>query len=166
MQNVVAVDREMPTAGKIILWFTCTWLMTFHLMSMWLAAEQAQMSFGIVVGVVIMFMGTVLEGIADRQKQRRKQAAPDRFVADGLFARSRHPNYLGEILVQLGLMTVALVSAASLDDFLAGIVAPLYIFILMVSESRRVDEYQITRYGNEPDYIDYRKRSGSLLPKW
>lgn len=166
MQNVAAVDREMPAPGKVILWFTCTWLMTFHLMSMWLAAEQARLSLGIVIGVAIMCAGTVLEGVADWQKQRRKRIEPDRFVTDGLFARSRHPNYLGEILVQAGLMTIAFVSAAKLDDLLAGIVAPLYIFILMVSEARRVDEYQIMRYGADPEYIDYRGRSGSLLPKW
>jgi steroid 5-alpha reductase family enzyme len=87
-------------------------------------------------------------------------------VTRGLFARSRHPNYLGEILVQVGLMTIAVVSAATFDDILAGIVAPLYIFILMVSESRRVDDYQVTRYGTDPDYVRYRERSGSLLPKF
>ena len=166
MQNVVAVDREMPAPGKIILWFTCTWLMTFHLMAMWLAAERAQMSLGIIVGAATMLVGTALEGIADWQKQASKQVAPDHFVTRGLFARSRHPNYLGEILVQAGLMTIAVVSAATFDDILAGIVAPLYIFILMVSESRRVDDYQVTRYGADPDYVHYRERSGSLLPKF
>ncbi|MFW2405906.1 MAG: DUF1295 domain-containing protein [Gammaproteobacteria bacterium] len=166
MQNVVAVDREMPAPGKVILWFTCTWLMTFHLMAMWLAAERAQMSFGIVIGAATMLVGTALEGIADSQKQASKQVAPDQFVTRGLFARSRHPNYLGEILVQVGLMTIAVVSAATFDDILAGMVAPLYILILMISESRRVDDYQVTQYGADADYVDYRERSGSLLPKF
>ena len=63
-------------------------------------------------------------------------------------------------------MIVAAASAAAVGDFVAGVVAPLYIFILMVSESRRVDDYQITRYGGDPAYVEYRARSGSLLPKF
>ena len=166
VENVAAVDREMPAAGKAMLWFMCTWLLTFHLMALWLAAEMAELTTGIVVGAVVMLAGTALEGVADWQKQRSKQQAPDRFFAGGLFARSRHPNYLGEILMQVGLMIVAGASAAAVGDFMAGIVAPLYIFILMVSESRRVDDYQITRYGADPAYVAYRARSGSLLPKF
>ena len=63
-------------------------------------------------------------------------------------------------------MTIAVVSAVTVNDILTGIVAPLYIFILMVSESRRVDDYQVTRYGADPDYVHYREHSGSLLPKF
>lgn len=166
MDNVAAVDREMPVAGKGILWFTCTWLLTFHLMALWLAAEKAELTPGIIIGAAIMVLGTVIEGVADWQKQRGKQQAADRFVTTGLFARSRHPNYLGEILMQAGLMIVAVSSAAAAGDILAGIVAPLYIVILMFSESRRVDDYQVTRYGADPDYVAYRERSGSLLPKF
>jgi len=166
MQNVDVVDRDMPAAGKAMLWFMCTWLLTFHLMALWLAAEMAELSTGIVVGAVVMLIGTVLEGVADRQKQRSKQRAPDRFVVAGLFARTRHPNYLGEILMQVGLMIVAAASTTTFGAFVAGIVSPLYIFILMISESRRVDDYQITRYGGDPAYVEYRERSGSLLPKF
>lgn len=163
--NVETVDREMPAAGKGILWFTCTWLMTFHLMALWLLALQPTLSAGIITAGIVMFAGTVLEGVADHQKQRSKEAAPEKFVAVGLFARWRHPNYLGEILFQLGLIIVAVTSALTADDLVAGLISPLYIVILMMSEARRVDDYQITRYGSETAYVDYRARSGSLWPK-
>jgi steroid 5-alpha reductase family enzyme len=165
MQNVAVVDKEMPAPAKLILWFMCSWLMTFHLMALWLAAGRAELSAGIVVGAAMMLTGTLLEGIADWQKQRGKRSAPDRFVVNGLFARWRHPNYLGEILVQAGLMVVAVTCAVTFDDFLAGVISPLYIFILMISESRRVDDYQASRYGTDPVWVDYRDRSGSLFPK-
>jgi steroid 5-alpha reductase family enzyme len=139
--------------------------MTFHLMALWLAAGSTELSVGIVAGAGIMLVGTLIEGIADWQKQRSKQAAPEQFVANGLFARWRHPNYLGEILMQVGLMTIAVSCAATVDDFIAGIISPLYIFILMISESRRVDDYQASRYGNDPVWVEYRARSGSLFPR-
>jgi steroid 5-alpha reductase family enzyme len=134
-------------------------------MALWLLALQPTFSAGIITAGIVMFAGTVLEGLADHQKQRSKEAAPERFVAVGLFARWRHPNYLGEILFQLGLIIVAVTSALTADDLVAGLISPLYIVILMISEARRVDDYQITRYGSETTYLDYRARSGSLWPK-
>jgi len=166
MQNVAVVDKEMPAPAKLILWFMCTWLMTFHLMALWLVAGRVELSAGIVIGAVVMLAGTLLEGIADWQKQRGKRSAPDRFVTDGLFARWRHPNYLGEILMQAGLLVIAVTCAVTFDDFLAGVISPLYIFILMIAESRRVDDYQASRYGADPLWVDYRGRSGSLFPKF
>jgi len=166
MANVTSVDREMPLAGKLILWFTCTWLLTFHLMALWLAAEAAKPTPGIIIGAVIMLLGTLIEGAADRQKQQRKRAAPDDYVSSGLFARWRHPNYLGEILMQAGLIFVAVSCANGPGDLLAGVVSPLYIILLMIAEAQRVDEYQVTRYGSDPSWVEYRHRSGSLLPKF
>jgi steroid 5-alpha reductase family enzyme len=134
-------------------------------MALWLVTDRNELSGGILAGGALMLAGTLLEGVADWQKQRSKQNAPDRFYAEGLFTRARHPNYLGEILVQTGLICVAAACAVTLDDFLAGIISPAYIFILMVSEARRVDDYQASRYGSDPAYVAYRERSGSLLPK-
>lgn len=165
MDDITAVDREMAFAGRIGLWFMCTWLLTFHLMAVWLAAVRAELTAAVVAGAAVMLAGTALEGLADWQKQRAKRRTPDRYVASGLFGRSRHPNYLGEILVQAGLVIVAVDSAMGAADLLTGVIAPLYIIMLMVSESRRVDDYQASRYGGDPDYIEYRRRSGSLLPK-
>lgn len=166
MEKVAAIDRGMPAPGKAALWFMCTWLLTFHLMALWLAAVRVELTAGVVAGAAIMVSGTVLEGIADWQKQQAKRRAADRFVTDGLFARWRHPNYLGEILMQTGLMIVAASCAAGPGDLLAGIVAPLYIAVLMLFEARRIDDDQVARYGSEHAYVAYRERSGSLLPKF
>jgi steroid 5-alpha reductase family enzyme len=160
-----AADREIGAAGKLGLWFMCTWLLTFHLMAVWLATQRAELTAGVIAGAALMLTGTLLEGVADWQKQDRKRRWPDRCVTTGLFARSRHPNYLGEMMMQAGLMTVAVASATSAGDVAAGAIAPLYIFILMIFEARRVDDHQIARYGEDPAYVDYRRRSGSLLPK-
>lgn len=166
MESMAAIDRGMPAAGKAVLWFMCTWLLTFHLMPLWLAAVHARLTAGVVAGAAIMVSGTVLEGVADWQKQRAKRRAADRFVTSGLFARWRHPNYLGEILMQSGLMIVAASCATGPGDLLVGITAPLYIAILMLFEARRIDDYQAARYGSQHAYVSYRGRSGSLLPKF
>ena len=81
-----------------------------------------------------------------------------------LFARWRHPNCLGEILLQVGLITTGLASVSNWIQSVAVLLSTLYIVILMVSEARCVGAVQLERYGSDPKYKAYRQRSGSLLP--
>ena len=164
MTNIVQADDSMPTAAKVMLYVLVTWLMTFHLMAAWFVAQAAALSPGVIVGGLIMLAGTLLEGLADRQKQQAKKRAPDDFVASGLFSRWRHPNYLGEIGMQAGLMVAGLSVISGVADAIAVVIAPLYITLLMISESQRVDAHQSAHYGSDPAWREYRARSGSLFP--
>jgi steroid 5-alpha reductase family enzyme len=165
VKNIVKADQEMPTPAKIVLYLMMTWLMTFHLMAVWFVADAAILSPGVITGGLVMLAGTLLEGVADWQKQRSKQQAPDAYIATGLFSRWRHPNYLGEIGLQVGLMIAGLSVISGAVDALTVVIAPLYITILMISESQRVDDYQVTRYGSDPVWREYRERSGALFPR-
>lgn len=165
VENLTKADLEMPTAAKLLLYVMVTWLMAFHLMAAWFVADAARLSPGVIAGGFLMLAGTVLEGIADRQKQISKQQAPDAYVATGLFSRWRHPNYLGEIGLQVGLMVAGLSVVTGIIDALTVVIAPLYITILMISEAQRVDDYQAARYGDDPAWREYRERSGSLFPR-
>jgi len=172
MDNIVQADEGMPMPAKILMYVMVTWLMTFHLMSAWFVAEAAMLSPGIIIGGIIMLAGTLLEGAADWQKQQAKNRAPDAYIATGVFSRWRHPNYLGEIGLQIGLMVAGLSAITSTTPVINGfvdvimvVIAPLYITILMICESQRVDDYQFSRYGADPAWRDYRERSGSLFPR-
>lgn len=165
VQNIVKADEEMPTPAKILLYVMVTWLMTFHLMAAWFVADAAQLSPGVITGGIVMLAATLLEGVADWQKQQSKSRAPDAYIATGVFSRWRHPNYLGEIGLQVGLMIAGLSVITGIVDAMAVVIAPLYITILMISESQRVDDYQVTRYGSDPVWRKYRERSGSLFPR-
>jgi steroid 5-alpha reductase family enzyme len=166
VEAIVREDGNMPMAARLPLWFMVLWLMAFHLMSLWFVGESGRLSVGVMLGVALMLTGTLLEATADWQKQRSKSGAPTEFVTAGLFGRWRHPNFFGEVLLQVGLMVVGLSSVSAIGDGVAAVVAPLYIVILMVSECRRVDAEQIVSYGEDPAYLTYRQRSGSLLPKF
>ena len=155
----------MPTPAKILLYVMVTWLMTFHLMAAWFVADAAMLSPGVITGGIVMLAGTLLEGVADWQKQQSKQRAPDAYIVTGVFSRWRHPNYLGEIGLQVGLMIAGLSVITGVVDATIVVIAPLYITLLMISESQRVDEYQVTRYGSDPVWREYRERSGSLFPR-
>jgi len=163
--NAAREDQNMPVPVKLSIWFMMTSLMTFHLMALWFVAERGVLSPGVAVGALTMLAGVLLEAIADRQKQRSKAQSPDRFVTIGLFKRWRHPNYVGEILFQVGLIVAGVASIATTGNAITAVVAPLYIVILMVAEAHRLDLVQKAHYAEDTAYQDYRQQSGSLFPR-
>ncbi len=62
-------------------------------------------------GLLLSLSATVLQGVSDWQMHRFRKAHKTGFIREGLWKRSRHPNYLGEILMWWG---VALASIAAL----------------------------------------------------
>jgi steroid 5-alpha reductase family enzyme len=166
MANVIKADEAMPKPVKVALWVNCTLLMTFHLMAVYFASANPVLSFGVALGGMSMIAGTIIEGLADWQKQRVKNVTPDQPVLHGLFRHVRHPNYLGEILLQAGLITVGLSVVSTFSELLAIVLAPGYIILLMISESKRVDTTQETTYWDHPDYPAWRARTGSLVPRF
>ena len=62
-----------------------------------------------IAGIIIWSFGMLVEIVADRQKSKFKDD-PDnkgKFINVGLWARSRHPNYFGEIVLWAGMAIVA-----------------------------------------------------------
>ena len=74
MANVIKADEAMPEPIKLALWVNTSMLLTFHLMAVYFAALRPGLTAGIVAGGVIMILGTLIEGLADRQKQLVKKA--------------------------------------------------------------------------------------------
>lgn len=117
-------------------------------------------------GAALWLVGLLVEAIADAQKAAFKARDENRgrFVADGLWRYSRHPNYFGEMLVWWGLFVYAvpvLHGAA-----FAVVIGPVFITLLLVFVSgippleRSADE----KYGNDQAYCDYKRRTSILVP--
>jgi steroid 5-alpha reductase family enzyme len=167
MVNVRQADAALPVAVKGALWLQCTFLYTFHLLGLYMAAAAGALTAAGAAGAAIILLGIVIEAVADAQKQAGKARQPDTYVVHGLYARWRHPNYVGEILVQVGIIVAG--GAAVWPDpvlLLAVWLAPVYIILLMVAECYRADAYMGERYGADPAFQVYRERSGSMLPRF
>jgi steroid 5-alpha reductase family enzyme len=82
---------------------------------LWAAVHAASRPLGLLdaAGVALALGGTLLELLADAQLQRFRLAppAPDAVLESGLWAWSRHPNYLGEILYWCGLALLGFAAA-------------------------------------------------------
>jgi steroid 5-alpha reductase family enzyme len=161
---------EVPNAGvplplRLFMWVSCGWLMTFVAMPAWLAGgSSGAITAGILCGAGLMLAGLVLETVADQQKQLAKKSHPEAFVSSGLYERLRHPNYLGEVIFQIGLLLVTAVSATGPWALAAGVAGPLYIVILMYYAARDQDAQQRRRYGDDPTFQAHQRQSSSLLP--
>ena len=82
-----------------------------------------------IIGLTMFMFGFVIEVIADNQKTafRSVPENKDLFINEGLWARSRHPNYFGEITLWTGI-TVMAISTFEGMNYLA-IFSPIFSII-------------------------------------
>lgn len=130
------------------------------------AIDAAGFDAWVVVGAVVWLGGLVLEIVADAQKAafRRDPGNTGRFIDSGVWAWSRHPNYLGEILVWIGVAIVALPVAVGWQW--VTLLSPVFVVLLLtrVSGIPLLEKRADARWGDEPAYQEYKKRTPVLVP--
>jgi len=167
VKNVQQADAHMPVPVKFALWVQCSFLYTFHLFAIYIAGIVGWVNPTLLAGVALILIGTCIEGLADYQKQKAKALTPDNFVSTGLFSRWRHPNYAGEILVQLGLIVIGVgYLTEGWINYVAVTVAPLYIILLMLAECARADQTLQQNNGQREYFRAYAARSGPVFPRF
>jgi len=166
VDNIHEEDQKLPFPVKIALWAQCSFMYTFHLFALYMVASAYVLNAWVFVAVAVILLGTFLEALADEQKQDAKRQNSGTFVTTGVYARWRHPNYMGEIIVQMGLIIAGIAAVGSgWGNYAAVLIAPAYIILLMTAESIRADKYQLQHYGDDERYQAYMNLSGSLLPR-
>ena len=120
-----------------------------------------------IIGLLIFIFGFTVEVIADNQKTafRSIPENKDQFINEGLWARSRHPNYFGEITLWTG-VTVMGISTFEGMNYLA-IFSPIFSYLLLVYVSGvRMLEYRgHKKWGHLDEYKNYKKNTPKLIPK-
>ena len=136
----------------------------------WIAissSTQVEMDAFAVIGVLIWAAGFAIEVIADRQKSafRADPANRGRFISTGLWSRSRHPNYFGEIVLWIG---VAVIAFPALQGWqLVGLISPIFVTLLLtrVSGVPLLEAKADAKWGDQADYQEYRRTTPVLVPK-
>jgi steroid 5-alpha reductase family enzyme len=118
-----------------------------------------------IVGIAVWAVGMLIEIVADRQKSNFK-ANPDnagKFINEGLWAWSRHPNYFGEILLWIGMAIVAIPVLQGWQW--ATLISPVFVaFLLMrVSGVPMLEEAADERWGGQDDYEAYKRNTPVLI---
>ena len=108
----------------------------------------------IIAGAVALNMfGSVMHFGSDAQKYFTLKYKPG-LITEGFFARCRNPNYLGELMIYVGfaMMSVSWMGYIGIVSFFSFVFIPG-----MIKKDKSLSRY--------PEFADYKKRSGLMLPK-
>jgi steroid 5-alpha reductase family enzyme len=131
------------------------------------SAEKVPMAWIGWLGVTVWLLGFSIEVLADRQKTLFKQnpANQGKFIQQGLWAHSRHPNYFGEIILWLGMALIAY--PALVQWQLITLISPVFVALLLMKFSGvpLLEAQAEQRWQGDPDYQRYKVSTPVLLPK-
>jgi len=143
---------------------------TFTAAAAWVgitSSERVGLDAFAIVGALVWAVGFGIEAIADLQKSRfnADPANKGRFINTGLWSKSRHPNYFGEILLWVGVAVIA-IPVLSGWQWVA-IISPLFVTLLLtrVSGVPLLEKKADTRWGGQAEYEAYKKNTPVLIPR-
>ena len=167
-------DNRFTVMKTKFWWFLFTWtiggLWVFITMAAGLAAmtsaKVVPLGWFALIGIVLWLEGFLVEVVADHQKTRfrSKKENQGRFINEGLWSFSRHPNYYGEITLWLGIAFIAFPVLQGWQKLT--LISPIFVYILLTRISgvtmleRRADK----KWGDDPEYQRYKETTSSLIP--
>ncbi|MBK8421154.1 DUF1295 domain-containing protein [Candidatus Villigracilis saccharophilus] len=119
------------------------------------------------IGFLVWILGFGFEVVADSQKGRFNADPKNKgkFIQTGLWSRSRHPNYFGEIVLWLG---VAIIALPVLQGWQwVAMISPIFVTLLLtrVSGVPLLEKKSDAKWGGQKDYEEYKKNTPVLIPK-
>ena len=153
--------------------------MTWTLQGMWVsictmcAITAISSSQGIIanalfyLGLAFFIVGFAIEVVSDQQKSafRAVPENKEKFITSGLWSKSQHPNYFGEILLW---SAIALLSISSLNgtQYLT-LISPIFTYVLLVyiSGIRMLDDMGNKKWGHLEEYKEYKRNTPTLILK-
>ena len=153
--------------------------MTWTLQGMWVsictmcAITAISSSQGIIanalfyLGLAFFIVGFAIEIVSDHQKSafRAVPENKEKFITSGLWSKSQHTNYFGEILLW---SAIALLSISSLNgtQYLT-LISPIFTYVLLVyiSGVRMLDDMGNKKWGHLEEYKEYKRNTPTLFLK-
>ena len=133
-------------AGLSLYWIT-PWLIC--------AYEVQSPIWALSASVAVFGLGVFFHFASDMQKYISLKLKPG-LITDGLWSRTRNPNYFGEFLIYAGFGSIAYQWS-----WVPGLVLLSFIAIVWGPNMRKKDK-SLSRY---PEFEAYRSKSGLLFPK-
>ena len=138
----------MPT----LIVYTCT------LPAVFTVREEVCANIGSFIGTAICIGAATLQLVADSQMQKYRKKGEHGLIRTGLWKYSRHPNYLGEILMWWGIAVQAVSVMPGRWWLIAGAVFNTVLFLTV--SIPMADK----RQSKKPGYAEYKAATRSLLP--
>jgi steroid 5-alpha reductase family enzyme len=120
-----------------------------------------------IIGLLVWVLGFSLEVAADAQKSRFSANPQNKgkFIQSGLWSRSRHPNYFGEIVLWVGVAVIALPVLQGWQWI--ALISPVFVTLLItrVSGVPLLEKKADQKWGGQADYETYKKKTPVLIPR-
>ncbi len=155
-----------------------TFFMVWNLQALWITftllssliiiTSNYTDNFGIYdyVGIISWVIGLFIEVLADKQKSNFKNdnSNKNKFISTGLWKYSRHPNYLGEIILWSGITIIAIPSFNGWSWL--GLVSPIFVFLMLkfISGVRILESRADMKWGKDKNYLKYKNNTPEIFP--
>ena len=120
-----------------------------------------------IIGLFVWVSGFTIEVLSDKQKSEFNSDPnnKDKFINSGLWSKSRHPNYFGEILLWFGIAVIAFPVLEGTQLFT--LVSPVFVYILLTRGSGfpLLEKKADKTWGGDPNYEEYKNSTPILFPK-
>jgi len=113
---------------------------------------------GCVIFICVSLCATTMQGIADVQMHRFRKNRSSAFIRTGLWKYSRHPNYLGEILMWWGVALAVICADFNAWYLAVGALANTVLFFAV--SIPMADDRQSRKEG----FAEYKRETRMLLP--
>lgn len=147
------------------LWVTLTAAPAFIAIT---SNQQKELGIFAAIGVLVWLVGFIFEVVADNQKTqfRNDPANKERFISTGLWSKSRHPNYFGEIVLWIGVLIIAIPVLQGWQWI--ALVSPIFVFLLLtrISGVPGLEAKANKKWGGQADYEAYKSSTPVLIPKF
>ncbi|MDB0002030.1 DUF1295 domain-containing protein [Gammaproteobacteria bacterium] len=117
------------------------------------------------IGLGLFIYGFCIEIIADNQKSKFRSISEnkDKFITTGLWAKSRHPNFFGEIVLWAGIAVMSFSSLHGLQYLT--LISPVFTYLLLVYVSgvRMLEARADKKWGQDEEYVKYKSKTSVLM---
>tara|TARA_Y100000768_G_scaffold176696_1_gene132255 strand:- start:743 stop:1621 length:879 start_codon:yes stop_codon:yes gene_type:complete len=167
-------DVRFEQAKRHFLWFLQYWMGQ----ALWVSLTACTAIIGILspeddllpvlamIGMALWLSGFTIESVSDYQKRvfRKENNPSEAFIHTGLWSRSRHPNYFGEIMLWTGIAVIALNTLTGIEYIT--LVSPIFVYILLTRMSgiNKLEQIADERYGHIEEYQRYKRNTPVLVP--
>ena len=155
------------------------WLLTWTTSGMWVTicslcaltaiSSNSVIEIGLLfyLGLFLFITGLIIEIVADLQKTKFRSIPTnkEKFISTGLWSRSRHPNYVGEITLWFGISIMSFSNLNGLE--LITLISPIFTYWLLVYVSgvNILEKNGQKKWGHLESYKKYIKNTPRLFFK-
>ena len=171
----VGKDGRFDSLKKSFTQFLLTWM----LQGLWvfmctypaliaLTSPSKEENIFLIGGATVWLVGWLYEVIADQQKTafNKDPKNAGQFINTGVWKQSRHPNYVGELVLWTGITIIAV--PVYQDSQWLALITPVFVYWLLnkVSGVNLLEERADKKWGESPAYQAYKKETPVFFPKF